>query len=257
MVSLFRLKGRALQIDNMLIMTLSFCTGVIILFTVNFLPVIYERFFESLFVFERAILSDYINLIFAFSFFVTAFGFYFSVRLGTKRYLLKKTLKKKPTARDIFFYFRPKKYFSAFFYCIKTAFVKLILFSFCFLPSFVCLVIVERFSHQGVSALVCFSLAVTAVCLFMNGGVFYSLFNSSFFLCDYYFIDGKYLSFRHLVSCSQTSMRKKYALLTRLKLSFIGWFVLCLLILPIPYVWGYYNQSLAVAAAEFMNEKQD
>ncbi len=257
MVSLFRLKGRALQIDNTLIMTLAFFTGLALLVSVNFLPALYKRFIIPLFDFEREIIPFALNCIFSFIILGIAFGCYSSVRLGIKRYLLKKTVKKRSTSRDIFFYFRPAKFFTAFFYSMQASFVKLALLLFCFLPCIVCFVFVEYFSRQGVSALVCLSLAVTALCLFMNGGVFYSLFYSSFFLCDYYFIEGKYLTFRHLISCSQKNMRQKNTLLTRLKLSFVGWFILCLFIIPIPYVWGYYNQSLAVAAAEFMKGKED
>ncbi len=256
MVSLFRLKGRALQLDNTLIMTLTFFTGLAVLIAVNFLPVLYETFIAPALPFDREIFSDGMSFFFSFAFLLTAFGLYSSVRLGAKRYLLKKAQKKKSSARDIFFYFTGKKYFSAFFYSVKIASVKFLLFLFCFSPSLVCFLTVAHFSRHGVSALVCLSLGVTALCLSVNGGVFYSLLYSSFFLCDYYFVGGSYVSFRHLLSCSGRDMRKKSTLLTRLKLSFAGWFVLCLFLLPVPYVWGYYNQSLAVAAAEFMKEKR-
>lgn len=256
MVSLYRLKGRALQIDNSLIMTLTFFTGFALLVAVNLLPSLYLNLILPVFTVGEGILSVAVDFFAGWLFLATAFGIYSSVRLGVKRYLLKKALKKKPSSRDIFFYFVPMKYFSAFFYCVKITSVRIALLLFCFLPSAVCFVTVDRFSRQGVSALVCLALAVTSVCLAVNGGFFYSLFYSSFFLCDYYFIEGSCLSFRHLISCSQRDMRHKSTLLTGLKLSFCGWFALCLLLVPIPYVWGYYNQSLAVAAAEFMKGKE-
>lgn len=254
MISLYRLKGRALQIDNSLIMTLSFFTGCFLIFSVNFLPSLYERFLSP--VFEAEAFSYVIDFSFSVFFLLILFGAYSSVRLGTKRYLFRKAVKKKPRAKDIFFYFSPKNFFMAFFYSLRITLIKLLIFIFCLFPSAVCFFMMERFSRQGVSALVCISLAVTALCLCVNGGVFYSLFNSSFFLCDYYFIDGAYVSFRHIVSLSQRYMKGKNTLLTRMKLSFSGWFVLCFLILPVAYVWSYYNQSLAVAAAEFMKEKK-
>lgn len=255
MISLYRLKGRALQIDNTLIMTLAFFTGGFFLLLINFLPSLYERFLAP--VFEGGAFSYAVDFSFSVLFLLILFGVYSSVRLGTKRYLFRKAVKKKPQARDLFFYFTPKNYFLSFFYSFKIAIIKLCLFLFCLFPSAVCFFMVERFSRQGVSALVCISLTVTAFCLLVNGAVFYSLFNSSLFLCDYYFIDGAYVSFRHLVSCSQRDMRGKNTLLTRMKMSFVGWFAFCLVLLPVPYVWGYYNQSLAVAAAEFMKEKRN
>lgn len=253
MVSLFRLKGRALQIDNTLIMTLAFFTVGFLILLINFLPSLYERFLAP--AFEAESFSSVIDFSFSLLFLLILFGAYSSVRLGAKRYLFRKAVKKKPRAGDIFFYFSPKNYFTSFFYSLRVALIKLLIFIFCFFPSAVCFFMVNRFSRQGVSALVCISLTVTALCLLVNGGVFYSLFNSSFFLCDYYFIDGAYVSFRHLISLSQSYMKGKNSLLTRMKLSFVGWFVFCIFVLPVPYVWGYYNQSLAVAAAEFMKEK--
>lgn len=256
MVSFYRLKGRALQIDNTAIMTLTFFTGAALLVAVNLLPSVYVKLILPAFSVGEGLLSAGIDFSVGAVCLFMALGVYFSVKLGTKRYLLKKALKKKPSSGDIFFYFRPFRFFSAFFYCVGMAAVKAALLAFCFLPSAVCFFTVDRFSRQGVSALVCLAMTVTAVCLAVNGGVFYSLFYSSFFLCDYYYIEGTCLSFRHLISCSQRDMRNKGIILTGLKLSFCGWFALCLLLVPVPYVWGYYNQSLAVAAAEFMKAKE-
>lgn len=253
MVSLFRLKGRALQIDNTVIMMLTFFTGAVVIFTVSLLPAVYDVLSAGASELKKEQVMLWVDLCASLIFILAAFGFYSSVRLGTKRYLLKKATKKKTSSRDIFFYFFPKRFISAFFYSVKILTVKLLILLFCFLPSAVCLIIVESLSCQGVSALVCVSLGITALFLLFNGGVFYSLFFASFFLCDYYFIVGSCVSFRHLVSCSQKNMIGKKHLLAQLRLSFSGWLLLCLFILPIPYVWGYYNQSLAVAAAEFMD----
>ncbi len=257
MISLFRLKGRALQIDNTLIMTLAFFTGIVLLVTVNFLPALYQNYILTLFSFGTEKLSSAVDFVFSLIFLIIASGFYFSVSLGIKRYLFMNVRKKKPTSNDIFFYFRPKEFFSAYFYSLKLFTVKTAVFLFSFLPLAVCSFAVYSFSRQGVSALVCLSLVITALCLGINGSFFYSVFYSSYFLCDYYFIEGTYVSFRHLVSCSQKNMKNKNLFLTHLKLSFAGWFVLCVFILPIPYVWSYYSQSLAVAAAEFMKEKEN
>ncbi len=255
MVSLYRLKGRALQVGNTAVVSLAFFTGTALITAVNFLPVIYRNIILPRLSFNKEVFLDLVNIFAALIFLFLSFSFYSSMRLGVKRYLFKKAQKKKATSVDIFFYFSPREAVSAFSVSLRITLIKLMIMLFCFLPSAVCFFTVVRFSAQGVSALVCLSLSVTAVLLFLNGSFFYSLFYSSFFLCDYYFIEGTFISFRHLVSCSQRDMRGKNSVLTRLKMSFAGWLVLCLLVFPIPYVWGYYNQSLAVAASEFMKEK--
>lgn len=204
-------------------------------------------------------LGDYgifVNLGFALFAYLFLFSVYSAIRLGTKRFFFRRAQRKKPTSQDIFFYFRPKSFFRCLFYSLKIGLIRLSIFMFCISPCAVCIFLVYNFSHSGVSALVCLSLFVTAVCLFVNGTFFYISFFSSFFLCDYYFIDGSFVSFSHLVASSQKMMLHRKSLLIKLRLSFTGWFLLCIFLLPLPYVWSYYNQCLAVAAKDFMKGKK-
>lgn len=256
MVSLFRLKGRALQIGNLSLFALVFFTSVMLTLTVNLLPVIYLKSAENYireFFGERAV---YVNLAYALFSYFFVFSVFGAINLGIKRFFLKKAQKKNFTSQDIFFYFKPKKFFRYIFYALRINLIRLAIFVFCILPCLGCVCLLYSFSSRGVSALVCLSLAVTAVCLFINGVIFYSSFFSSFFLCDYCFIEGSFVSFSHLIAMSQKLMCGRKSLLTKLKLSFGGWFIFCFLIIPIPFVWSYYNQCLAVAAADFMKENR-
>lgn len=256
MASLFRLKGRALQIGNLSLFTLTFLTAVMLIFTVSLLPVIYIKGAES---YVQGYLGDYgvfANLGFAFFAYFFLLSVYGAIRLGTKRFFFRKAQRKNPTSKDIFFYFRPKNFFRCIFYSLRIGLIRLTVFLFCLSPCGVCLYFVYNFSLSGVSALVCLSLFATAVCLFINGMIFYLSFFSSFFLCDYYFIEGSFVSFSHLLASSQKMMLHRKSLLMKLRLSFIGWFLLCVFLFPIPYVWSYYNQCLAVAAGDFMKEKK-
>lgn len=256
MASLFRLKGRALQIGNISLFTITFLTAVMLVFTVSLLPVIYIRGAESYVAVYLGDYSSFANLgfaLFAYAFLLSIYG---AIKLGTKRFFFRKAQRKNPSSQDIFFYFRPKNFFRCVFYSVRIGLIRLAIFLFCLSPCGVCLYFVYNFSLSGVSALVCLSLFVTAVCLFINGAVFYSSFFSSFFLCDYYFIDGSFVTFSHLVASSQKMMIKRKSLLMKLRLSFTGWFLLCIFLLPFPYVWSYYNQCLAVAAVDFMKGKR-
>lgn len=256
MVSLLRLKGRALQIGNLSLLTLTFLTAITLIVAVNLLPVIYIKGIEP---YVTEVFTEYsvtVNFAVALLAVIFAFSVFSSIRLGIKRFFLKKAQRKHPVAEDIFFYFKIKDFFKCLLYSVRISFIRLLILAFCLLPCGVCLTILYNFSLSGVSALVCMSLLITAVCLFINGLVFYSAFFSSFFLCDYYFIDGTFVSFSHLIASSQKMLSGKKSLLMRLKLSFSGWFILCLLIVPLPYVWSYYNQCLAVAAVDFMKGKE-
>ncbi len=256
MASLFRLRGRALQIGNLSLFTLTFLTAIMLVLTVSLLPVIYMKGAEP---YIREYISGYgiyINLGFASAFCIFIFSVSGAMRLGAKRFFFKKAQRKNPTSKDIFFYFRPGKFLKCIYYCLRIEIVRCTVFLLFLLPCAICVWLMYVFSVSGVSALVCLSLFVTAVCLFINGTAFYALFFSSFFLCDYYFIEGSFISFKHLIASSQKMMRKRKKLLMKLRLSFIGWFIMCIFIFPLPYVWSYYNQSLAVAAENFMEGKK-
>ncbi len=256
MTSLLRLKGRALQIGNYTLFTLTFLTAVMLIFAVSLLPVIYIRGAEASVGEYLGNYASLANLAFALFSYLFLLCIYDAMRIGIKRFFLKKAQRKNPTSQDIFFYFRPKNFFRCIFYCVRLGIIRLLVFLFCLSPCGACLFFVYNFSRSGVSALVCLSLFATAVCLFINGIFFYSSFFSSFFLCDYYFIDGSFVSFSHLVASSQKMMLHRKSLLMKLRFSFTGWFLLCTFLLPLPYVWSYYNQCLAVAAEDFMKGKK-
>lgn len=255
MVSLFRLKGRALQIGNFSLLLLTFLTAFTMIIAVNLLPAIYIKAVEPEVTARVSDYGGYIAVVVAVLIFLLVFCVFNSMRLGIKRFFFKKAQKKNPVAEDIFFYFKVRNFFKCFSYSFKITFIRLFLLSFCLLPCGICFLILQSFSQSGVSALVCTALFITALCLFINGIVFYYSFFSSYFLCDYYYIEGSFISFSHLIASSQKMMSGRKNILHRLKLSFSGWFILSLLIVPLPYVWSYYNQSLAVAAAEFMKGK--
>lgn len=256
MASLFRLRGRALQLGNLPVFTLSFLVCFFIILTVNFLPVVYIRIFEP-YVVEKY--SDYhrlIGCILSAVLFLVLFFLRSGLTLGNKRYFFKRATGKPPSAGDIFYCFRIKNLFSCALYILRISFMKLILLLFAFAPFTLSFIILYSFSMKSVSALVCISLAVTSVLLFLNGIIHYYSFTSSLFLCDYYFISGAYVNFAHIIASSQRMMCTEKKKLRSLKFSFSGWFLISFLIFPLTYVWSYYNQSLAVAAAHFMKVKE-
>lgn len=250
MVNNFRITGRNLQSRQSLLFTLVFllyflfilCTGLIPMF----FSYISERFFTSVNCF------GYINLIFAAVSFFTVFVLFSLVRLGRKRYFLRNACGFSVGADEVFYCFKGKNFLSAVSYSVKFSLVKTAVGFLCFLPFVLSFAFLFKGAFDGTSVLFSFAVAVTAVLFFLSAAVFNSVFASSFFLCDYYFIKGEYISFSHLLGLSQLVMKGRKKKLFKLKMSFLGWFFLCLAVLPLSFVSGYYNQSLAVAAKEFM-----
>ena len=67
-----------------------------------------------------------------------------------------------------------------------------------------------------------------------------------------YYAKGEYITFRQLVSSSQSQMKNRRKTLVKLRLSFLLWVIFSLFFFPSAYVFSYYSQSKAVLAAEFM-----
>lgn len=247
-----RIKGSILISGNVLLLSLTLATAVVLILSANLSVLLYE-----LAVREKAqvFFGEYgslINLAVSFAFLLFCFGVYSQIKLGTDRFFLRRAQKKGGTAGDIFYYFHPLRAVGAVAFCLKMFFVKILLLLFSLIPFALSSVILYLLLKSNVSALVAASLFGGCVAFLLSGTVFYKNITLSLFLAKYYFIDGRFISFSHLIGSSQEDMKNRTKTLRRLKLSFFGWFALCLFIFPIGYVWSYYNQTMALAGVSFM-----
>lgn len=252
MPSKLRIKGRILILGNVTLLTLTLVTAVLIILSANFSVLIYEMAVAEKI---RINLGEYEKLInFAVSLFVLLFTFsvYSRIKLGTDRFFLRRALKKGASAKDIFYYFHPLRTVGAVSFSLKILFLKLFFLFISLSPFVLSAVTLWYMLKNNVSVLVAVSLLCGCFAFLFSGIIFYKNIMLSFFLAKYYFIEGKFVSFSHLISSSQEDMKNQRKMLRRLKRGFIGWFLLCILIIPIGYVWSYYNQTLAIAGATFM-----
>ena len=253
MITRLRIKGRILLANNALLISLLLSTTVMFLVCINFFILVYELFWRNS---VRNVLSSRLFLVDAFVA-LTVLGLSLTVccqvRLGIDRYFLRQSQKKGATATDLFYYFRPRRAFEAICFCVKFRLLKTVWLVVALFPSAMCLAILAYICERGVSSLVAIVLGLGTAAFLLSGICFYRNITASFFLAKYHFIAGDCLSFRQIISASEEGMRKRKTILLRLRLSFSGWFLLCFLLFPVGYVWGYYNQTLAVAADEFIN----
>lgn len=250
MLNTYRISGRKLQGEKSLICNLIFVLYFLFLFCIGLVPMFVSYFAEKYFYGTNYF--AYADLAFAAVSFFTVFFSFSLLKLGRKRFFFKNAFGYETPSSEIFHYFKVKNIVSACLYCIRISAVKTAVYLVCFIPSVLSFVFLFKSIFQGMSVLLSFAVGITALLFLLSGICFALLFSASFFLCDYYFIKGEYLSFRHLVSLSQFVMNGRKGQLVRLKVSFVGWFLLCVTVLPLGFVSGYYNQSLAVAAKEFM-----
>lgn len=253
MTTRLRLKGRILLMDNVILISLLLATTLMLILCTNFFILVYELFLrnrvENLLFSYTPFADIFISLIIL----AISYTVYWQVRLGTDRYFFRRSQKKGASVSDIFYYFRPCRVMQAVSFCIKMRLLKLLWLCVALFPFVICLLLLIFAAERGVSSLVAFVLAAGSIAFALSGLYFYRGISASLFLAKYHFISGDCLSFRQLVSASQENMKKRKSTLLKLKASFTGWFLLCLLILPVGYVWGYYNQTLAVAAGEFID----
>ncbi|MBQ8504047.1 MAG: hypothetical protein IJ491_07210 [Clostridia bacterium] len=252
MTSKLRLRGSMLISGNIGLLTLTMITAVVIIFSANLSVLLYEmalrngawQFFGEY--------GDIINLAVASAILLFSFSVYSQIKLGTDRFFLRRAQKKGGTAGDIFYYFHPLRAVGAIAFCLKMLFLKTFLLLISLVPCILSFAVLYLLLKSNVSALVAVCLFAGCVTFLLSGIVFYKNITLSFFLAKYYFIDGSFISFSHLIGSSQQDMKSRNKSLRRLKMSFFGWFALCFLIFPIGYVWSYYNQTMALAGATFM-----
>ncbi len=247
-----KIKGAILLSGNVGIMILTLAAAVVLILSSNLFVIIYEIGMKSrlseLFP-GRGVYADFaVSLVILFF----CYGIYRRIKLGADRFFLRRAQKKGGSAKDIFYYFHPLRGADALIFSLKLLLLRSAMFTVAFLPFALSCTLLLTLAKSNVSLLVAAGLLLGCTAFFVSGAVFYKNMSRSFFLAEYYYIDGRFVSFKNLIGGSQEDMKKQIKTLRRLKNSFSGWFLLCVLILPIGYVWSYYKQTLAVAAAAFM-----
>lgn len=252
MTEKIRLKGRTLLVGAVPLSCLSVSVLIMMVVALSFLPLIYINTLQPYLNNKLGEFSSYISL-FASIFIVTIlYLLASSFKTGCDRYMLKKAQNIHADTKDIFFYFKLKQFFSLARISIRLLSVKIIAFLFLNIPTILCLALLVYLGTSPFSAAVSLILGAGCLAFTINAIWFYNRLLSTMFLVRYYFIMGEYINFRHLLSSSQSSMCGKEKELIRLKRSFAGWVLSCAFILPIGYVWGYYNQTLAVYATQII-----
>ncbi len=254
MPSKLRIKGRILILGNVTLLTLTLATTVLLILCANFSVLIYEMVVAQKLSVYFAEYEKLVNFLVALLFLFFTFSVYSRIKLGTDRFFLRRAQKKGASAKDIFYYFHPMRTVGAVTFSLKMLLLKAFFLFLSLFPFTLSAVMLYILLKNDVSALVALSLLCGCVAFLICGIVFYKKMTSSFFLAKYYFIEGKFISFSHLISSSQEDMKKQRKILLRLRSGFIGWFLLCLLIVPIGYVWSYYNQTMAIAGESFMTD---
>ncbi len=245
-----RLRGRRLLIGTVPLFSLTLAVGIMLVFSLSLMPLVYKS--ALLPKLSQLSLPSYTGVaVSAALLFVTAMS-YLAVKTGSDRYMLRRAQGVYASATDIFYYFRPSAFFSLFIFKLRIFLLRLWVYVLLNIPTLLCAFLLRYLVSSRFSFAVSLVLCCGTAAFFLSGLYFYLRLTASLFLAEYYYIKGEYLSFRHLTGSSQNAMKDRSSELMRLRLSFSGWFLSCIFILPVGYVWGYYRQTLAAFADETM-----
>jgi hypothetical protein len=245
MIYEIRLKARQKQAQCSAILFLSFMVTVLTVVTANLMPVVYVSAIKPV-VSVNKIIPVVLSLVFL-SFSVVM---YLALSMGIDRFMLKRAENIIAGAGDIFYYFAPKRLLSMCGFYISVYVRKGAVSLLLAVPFSGCGAIFILMCNKGFSAAVCGAFGAFTVIFFLLFIVTLHQVGDTYFLAKYKYIKGDYLNMKQLFALSQEAMLPQIKRLRQMKHSFIGWFALCILVLPIPYVWSYYRQCKACFAAE-------
>ncbi len=242
-----RLRGRLLCSEGDGAVKLSLTVYFLGLTIVFLLPKLYTVYFHSL------LGGGYIyGIALSVAVILSAVALRISLRLSFCRYFLRRAQSKPVDAGDLFYYLKPRNFISAAAYLAVYSFIKILCFFLCFFPSVALLYGTYALSEEELSLRVTIVSLLGVAVLTVAGGVCYSALTSGLFLCDCLFVKEKRITMGEIFELSQKMMKSNGKKLTALRFSFIGWFLLCLLVVPVWYVYPYYRQTMAVLANDIM-----
>lgn len=113
------------------------------------------------------------------------------------------------------------------------------------LPLICSTVLAALLKSSSVDSRIAIAAAVLTAVLFVISLFFYALNVQDYICAHYILVSSPNTSVRRAIFLSRARVRDSRLALLRFRLSFLPWFLLCVAIVPLFYVWPYYKQSLA------------
>ncbi len=247
MITKLRLRGRGLIVGYSGLIGLLFSVEAALLFSFGLIPEAALSFFSSLKAFS----------VFAISSFLLIFLFYTVslLNLGADRFLFFRAQKRNVKSGELFFFFKLKNFLSALKLVSLLFLLNSGIFLLCFLPFFASSFFLLKNIGLSFSFKAAVILSLASILFLINGVHFYKSISSYFFLIEYLFIEDNSMKFSELLNISAEIKKGERKLLFKMKLSFIPWFLSCIFLVPLPYVFSYYKQTKAILAFEFLKNR--
>lgn len=178
-----------------------------------------------------------------------------ALRSGSDRYYLLKAQQNKIKGKEVFYFLRPSMFLKTFLFYLNYYLRKLSYLLLCFVPSAGVTVLLLFYLEYGRASLkIATVFFAFAIALFINGIIYFFRFNGFLFASRYCFALGNFSSYREIFTFSAKCVEGKRGEIIKERLRFIGWFISCILVFPVPFVQNYYRESMAGLARDLMEK---
>lgn len=124
-------------------------------------------------------------------------------------------------------------------------------------PSFVIAGYIFYALSSGIGIKMLLSLVAGAFLLFVSGAFFAFSFSQRYFLAAYIMYENNSCKVREAIKLSSEIMEKRCFEVAFFKLSFFGWFMLCVFVFPTLYVYPFYKMSNSLKAVSILANTQN
>lgn len=172
--------------------------------------------------------------------------------LSADAYYIKSTFEKTKISSVLRHFSKPKISLGALKVKICVDLLRLVFFIICFMPSALMIIFTVYFFKNGISEYNAFIMLVSTAVMFFCSGLYYFKLSRLLFLSRYLYVISSGYKTKEYIKRSINLMKNKTRQLFSIRLSFIGWFFSSIFIITIPYIYGYYKQTMAVTAKEII-----
>lgn len=252
MTAEYRLRARKLQNSKAGLSAVIFLSQLFFAAVFNTAAIFLKEAIE-----ENSFLPFYLKYI-LFSFLALIFVLmWILLALGIKHYFFVLAKGEEAKFKSIFFFFKKRRFKKALSFSVYFSLVKLSYFLLCLLPIAISFLIFCRFLSNGVSHLSFCVLVLWLFAICVCSLVYYYKFTRQYFLCPYIFFEFEEKTNVQIKNESASKMKKQSGQLLKLRLSFSLWFLFCVFIVSVPFVFGYYRQAVALFAFDKIDKNQE
>lgn len=244
----FHLRARMLQSGRMVYTALALLVPFAIVVSFNAVPILIERF-----VFSESMLVIAAKTVAAFLTAAVCIYSYFALSYGMKKYFFERAKSEESSLSFLFCFFKLSNIIKTIRFGFFFSLAKLLILAVCLVPSAAMFFLLVRMINNDASLKVAVIFVFCLLLMLSCSLYFYFKAKRLLFLCEFLFIEDSSRSFFECAKISTEKMEHETGKLFRLRMSFSGWIMLCVMIFPIAYVWGYYQQTMAVAAREILS----